>query len=100
LIFHAPVPGSNSKSHGSPFTSAVKGPSPIVTLVVTMNKDGTPAKAEIKDQDRYSNDPNYRAVADAAHRAIMNPCCHPWPLSPEKYESWKTMTFNFDPRDY
>ena len=40
------------------------------------------------------------AAADAAHRAIMNPRCQPWPLSPEKYNSWRNITFNFDPRDY
>jgi hypothetical protein len=74
--------------------------SPIVTLVVQMNQDGTPVKAEFKDTGRYNNDPTYRASADAAHRAIMNPRCHPWPLSPEKYNSWRIITFNFDPRDY
>ena len=41
-----------------------------------------------------------RAAADAAHRAIMNPRCQPWPLAQEKFNSWKTITFNFDPRDY
>jgi len=30
--------------------------------------------------------------------AIMNPRCQPWPLSPEKYNSWRRFTFNFDPR--
>jgi hypothetical protein len=72
----------------------------IVTLVVQMNQDGTPVKAEIKDTGRYGNDPTFRAAADAAHRAVMNPRCQPWPLSPEKFNSWRTITFNFDPRDY
>lgn len=72
----------------------------IITLVIQMNKDGTPAKAELKDTERYNNDPNYRAAADAAHRAIMNPRCGQWPLSPAKYESWRYITFNLDPRDY
>ena len=72
----------------------------IVTLVVEMNHDGTPVKAELKEAGRYNSDPTYRAAADAAHRAIMNPRCQPWPLSPEKYTSWRTITFNFDPRDY
>src|SRR6267154_247569 len=72
----------------------------IVTLVVQMNQDGTPVKADIKETGRYNNDPTYRAAADAAHRAIMNPRCQPWPLSPEKFNSWRTITFNFDPRDY
>ena len=73
---------------------------PIVSLVVQMNQDGTPVKAEFKDTGRYNNDPTYRAAADAAHRAIMNPRCQPWPLSSEKFTNWRTITFNFDPRDY
>jgi hypothetical protein len=72
----------------------------IVTLVVEMSQDGTPVKAELRDTGRYNNDPTYRAAADAAHRAIMNPRCQPWPLSSEKFGSWRTITFNFDPRDY
>jgi hypothetical protein len=72
----------------------------IITLTVQMNQDGTPVKAELKDTGRYNNDPFFRAAADAAHRALMNPRCQPWPLSPEKYNSWRNITFNFDPRDY
>jgi len=72
----------------------------IITLIVQMNSDGTPVKVELKDAGRYNNDPNFRAAADAAHRAIMNPRCQPWPLSPEKYNSWRRFTFNFDPRAY
>jgi hypothetical protein len=73
---------------------------PIVKLTVDMNQDGTPVKAEIQETGRYNNDPVFRAAADSAYRAIMNPRCQPWPLSPEKYNSWRTITFNFDPRDY
>ncbi len=72
----------------------------VVTLVVQMNQDGTPVKADLRDTGRYNSDPAFRAAADAAHRAIMNPRCQPWPLAREKYESWRTITFNFDPRDY
>jgi hypothetical protein len=70
----------------------------IITLIVEMNRDGTPVKAELMDTGRYTNDPNFRAAADAVHRAIMNPRCQPWPLSPEKYNSWRRFVFNFDPR--
>jgi hypothetical protein len=73
---------------------------PIVTLVVQMNQNGTPIEAEFKDGGRYNNDPIYRSAADAARRAILNPRCQPWPLAPEKYNSWRSITFNFDPRDY
>ena len=83
------------------FTAGVKDQDTmIVTLVVQMNQDGTPVGAEISDSGRYHRDQTFRAAADAAYRAIMNPRCQPWPLSPEKYNSWRTITFNFDPRDY
>lgn len=72
----------------------------IITLVVDMNQNGTPVQAVVRDTGRYGSDPVFRAAADAAHRAIMNPRCQPWPLSPEKFNGWKTITFNFDPRDY
>ncbi|WIM13465.1 hypothetical protein [Enhydrobacter sp.] len=73
---------------------------PIVTLVVQMNQDGTPVNAEVRDTGRYNSDPVFRAAADAAWRAVMNPRCQPWPLSPDKYNAWRTITFHFDPRDY
>jgi hypothetical protein len=71
-----------------------------VAIRVEVAPDRTPMKAEIVDKARYDRDPDFRAAADAAHRAIMNPRCQPWPLSPEKYNSWRIITFNFDPRDY
>jgi hypothetical protein len=72
----------------------------IVALVVELSRDGTPVRAEVRDAGRYSSDPNFRAAADAAHRAIMNPRCHPWPLLPKKYDAWKSIVFNYDPRDH
>jgi hypothetical protein len=77
-----------------------RGQNMIVTLVVQMNQDATPVRVEVKDVARYNSDPAYRFAADAAHRAIMNPRCQPWPLSPEKFNAWRFVTFNFDPRDY
>ncbi|HYD07729.1 MAG TPA: cell envelope integrity protein TolA [Reyranella sp.] len=73
---------------------------PVVTLTVQMNQDGTPVKAEVRDTGRYGRDPVFRAAADAAHRAVMNPRCQPWPLPADRYNGWRTITFNFDPRDY
>src|SRR5471032_2080071 len=72
---------------------------PVVSLVVQMDQGGTPTDVQFKDPGRLG-DPVYRAAADSARRAVMNPRCQPWPLSPEKYSSWRTITFNFDPRDY
>lgn len=73
----------------------------IIAVTVEMSQDGRPAKAALRDTGRYySGDPVYRAAADAALKAIRDPRCQPWPLPADKYQSWKTMTFNFDPRDF
>jgi hypothetical protein len=61
-------------------------------MVVQMNQDGTPTKVDLKDTGRYHNDPTFRAAADSAMRAVSNPRCQPWPLSPEKYNAWRTIT--------
>ena len=85
------------------FPIGVKAPWPdnlIVTWIVQINQDGAPATMELKEPSRYNNDPIYRAVADAAQRAIWSPRCQPWPLNPANFNAWRTVTFNFDPRDY
>lgn len=71
-----------------------------VSIVVEMNSNGTPTKADLADRGRYNNDPVYRSVADAGLRAVLNPRCQPWPLPMDKASSWRTITFNFSPRDF
>jgi hypothetical protein len=73
---------------------------PIVTMTVQMNQDGTPVKAEIQDTGRYSRDPVFRSAADAAYRAVMNPRCQPWPLPSDRFNGWRTITFDWNPSDY
>jgi hypothetical protein len=73
---------------------------PIITLVVQMNSDGSPTSADVEDKGRYSRDPIYRAAADAALRAVRNPRCQPWPLPLDRYNGWRTVTIDVDPRDY
>lgn len=72
----------------------------VVAIRVEMNRDATPARAEVQDRARYAADADFRRFADAAVRTVMNPRCQPWPLPPEKYDSWRTITFNFDSLDY
>jgi hypothetical protein len=72
---------------------------PAISLILFMNRDGTPVRAQIKDTARYNADPTYRMAADSAYRAVMNPRCQPWPLPADRYNDWHTFTFNFDPRD-
>ena len=71
-----------------------------VSIVVEMNSNGTPTKADLVDRGRYNNDPVFRSVADAGMRAVLNPRCQPWPLPMDKASSWRTITFNFSPRDF
>jgi outer membrane biosynthesis protein TonB len=69
-----------------------------VEIMVHMNPNGTVREASIYDRSRL-NDPFYRAAAEAALRATLNPACQPFPLPPHKYNSWRSFSFIFDPRD-
>lgn len=66
----------------------------VVTVFVRMNRDGTPSSAEVSER---RDDAEFRAMADAAQKAVMNKKCRPWRLPPEKYEDWKTLSLVFDP---
>jgi outer membrane biosynthesis protein TonB len=70
-----------------------------VVIEMQMNPDGTVRDARIIGNSRLSNDPFYRAAAEAALRAAKNPRCQPFPLPADRYNSWKNLEFNFDPRD-
>ncbi|MEO8557583.1 MAG: hypothetical protein ABI439_00870 [Rhodospirillales bacterium] len=71
----------------------------LVSIDVQMNPDGTVREARIVDTGRMMSDAYYRSAAESALRAVLNPACQPLPLSPEKYNTWKSMTLRFDPRD-
>ena len=70
----------------------------VVQLNLVMNTDRTVRSAKVVDQSKYNRDPAFRAAADAAMRAVRNPRCDPLKLPPAKYNEWKTITLNFDPR--
>lgn len=70
----------------------------IVEIQVSMNPNGTVREATIMDRSRM-NDPFYRSAAEAALRATLNPSCQPFPLPADKYNTWRSFTFGFDPRD-
>lgn len=69
-----------------------------VNLTITVNQDRTVRDVQITDAARYQSDPLFRAAADSAMRAIRHPDCTPLDLPLYKYEQWKTITLNFDPR--
>jgi len=69
----------------------------IVSLRVFVNPDMTVREVQIIDQIRYSTDTHFKAAAEAARRALLNPKCSTLRLPPEKYEQWKVFKYNFDP---
>lgn len=70
-----------------------------IEIRMTMNPDATVREARILDQGRLQRDPFYRAAAESALRAVLNPRCNPLKLPLEKYNQWRNMILIFDPRD-
>ena len=80
--------------------AGAKGVESIVTDIrVWMNPDGTVQKAEIQNALRVNTDPYYRAIAEAALRAVLNPRCQPFKLPRDKFNEWRDLTLAFDPRE-
>jgi hypothetical protein len=71
----------------------------VIEIHAVMNPDGTVREARIVDQLRMQQDPFFRAAAESALRAALNPRCSPLRLPPEKYEQWKDMTLNFNAKE-
>lgn len=69
----------------------------FIEIALQMGADGTVRDARIVDQARLSRDGFFRSAAESARRAVLS--CGKLPLPPEKYESWKSITMTFNPRD-
>lgn len=71
-----------------------------VGITIFLSPDGTLRGLPlIEDQARVARDPFYRAVAESALRALRDPRCTPLRLPLKNYETWKEISFNFDPRE-
>jgi hypothetical protein len=68
-----------------------------IEIKMVMNPDGTVRQARILDQSRLQNDLFFRAAAESALRAVLNPRCNPLKLPLEKYQQWQNMILIFDP---
>jgi outer membrane biosynthesis protein TonB len=71
----------------------------VVMINAEYNSDGSVIKAELAQGSllRYNTDDFFRAAADSAIRAVK--MCSPLSgLPPEKYETWRMMELQFDPR--
>ena len=69
-----------------------------VEIRTLMNPDGRVRSASIVDTARMASDSFYRSMAESALRAVLNHRCQPLRLPLEKYDEWRVMVLNFDPR--
>lgn len=70
----------------------------VVKLDLKILRNGTVVETSFPERGRMS-DPVYKAVAESAQRAALNPECNPLPLNPENYDQWKEVRLKFDPKD-
>ena len=66
----------------------------VVDVDLEMRRDGSVEKITFVDNGRLTSDRNYRIVALAARRAVLD--CQPLPLPADKYESWKMLLIGFN----
>jgi colicin import membrane protein len=66
---------------------------PVVTLRWHLKPDGSLDGDPQVEQGR--SDPLFRLAAEAAQRAVRE--CSPFDLPPDKYSTWRTITWDFDP---
>ena len=71
----------------------------VVDIRVIMNPDGTVRQVSVVDRKRMAADSLFRAAAESALRAVLNPRCNPLKLPPQKYKQWQTFTLSFDPKE-
>mgnify|MGYP001346562958 CR=1 FL=1 len=69
-----------------------------VEIKVMFNKKGSVIDARIVNIGRVKRDPFYRTAAESALRAVLNPRCKNAPLPKDKFDKWKNLTLNFDPK--
>ena len=71
----------------------------VIEVALVMNPDATVRDARVIDAARMRSDPFYRAAAESARRAVLNPKCNPLKLPSEKYREWQQITLTFNPKD-
>ena len=67
-------------------------------IKVRFNKKGNVLDARIVDVSRMKRDRYFRTAAESALRAVLNPRCKNAPLPENKFDKWKNLTLNFDPK--
>ena len=67
-------------------------------IKVRFNKKGNVLDARIVNVSRMKRDRYFRTAAESALRAVLNPRCQNAPLPENKFDKWKNLTLNFDPK--
>lgn len=67
----------------------------VITVQFRLAPDGS--VTDIVEVAAQGIGPLYDVAADAARRAVLQ--CQPYVLPPNKYEAWKEVRVNFDPRE-
>ena len=68
----------------------------VVSIRVAMNPDGSVRQVQIVDEARFRSDGFFRSAAENARRAVLR--CSPFDLPLRKFDVWREMTLNFNPR--
>jgi outer membrane biosynthesis protein TonB len=68
-----------------------------VDIFMVINPDRTLREAHVVDTSRYNSDTFFQSAADSAMRAVRN--CSPFNVPADKYDTWKTVTVTFNPKD-
>jgi len=63
---------------------------------VFINRDGSVQQAQIVDMGRYFGDSAFRTFANSARNAVLS--CGNIPISPQRYDVFKEITFTFSPQ--
>lgn len=71
----------------------------VVDIRLSVNPDRTVRDARIVDLGRYNSDSFFRAAADSAIRAVLNPLCSPLALPEGKFEQWQSIVVSFNPKE-
>ncbi len=71
----------------------------VVTVHIWANPDRTVRRVDVQDEWRIANDPAFRALAESAKRAVLDPACSPLNLPEDKFKVWKDqyISVDFDP---
>ncbi|NKB48902.1 MAG: hypothetical protein GKS02_06005 [Alphaproteobacteria bacterium] len=83
----------------SPPIGAVGAEDLAVAILIRVDQRGFVTDARVVNVEAMARNTYVQAAADAARRAVLNPRCQPFELPQKRYDLWKEIRFNFDPRE-